>query len=60
VTCFHFMVTWILYGCALLLSVDVYMLLFTKLCCYVNVSGYYVIDVVNGHVLTCKGSLSVI
>jgi hypothetical protein len=44
------------YGCALLISVVVYMLSLTKLCCSVDISDYYVV-VVNGNVLSCMGSL---
>jgi hypothetical protein len=46
---FIFMATWILlYGCATLLSVVVYMLLFTKLCYSVDI-GVHCIVVINGH-----------
>jgi hypothetical protein len=52
------MVIWFLYGCILLLPAVVYVLLFTKLCCSVDICDYYVV-VVNGRVLSCMGSLSV-
>jgi hypothetical protein len=44
--------------CAFLLSVVVYMLFFTKPWCSVDIGDYYIV-VVNGHVLSCMGSLSV-
>jgi predicted butyrate kinase (DUF1464 family) len=51
----------ILYGCALLLSVAVHMLEFTKLWCSVDTGDYYIVivAVVNGHMLSCMGGPAV-